>query len=277
MVLLAALIFLQASGGLAKGMMTVDNAISLAFIRLGIGATILGTIVRPRIGGMSPRQWGDVAMLGAVFAAMNLAVYHAMLLMPLGLVATIGFLGPLAVSVVGARRLQDLSWPALGFAGVVLLTPWDGTSSVSWTGIGAGLVYALAWGLYILASARVGRSLPGLDGFVVAMVIAALLLAPWGVTHAPYFFSTPALSRQTLVVAVLASIPFGLEFLALKRLATRVFGVLLSLEPAIASIAGMLLLHEHLTAIDIAALIAVSAASIGVTLVRATPVEPAAH
>lgn len=276
-ILIGALIFLQASGGLAKGMMSADNAVSLAFIRLGIGAAILGAIARPRWRGLTARQWVEVALLGVVFAAMNLGVYHAMLLMPLGLVATVGFLGPLALSLSGARRAVDFAWPALGFCGVLLLTPWHGAGAVSWAAIGAGLCYAVTWACFILASARVGRALPGLDGFVVAMAIATLLLAPWGAAGAGHFFSTPDLARRTLLMAVLASVPFGLEFLALKRLPTRVFGVLLSLEPGVASLTGMVLLHEHLTAIDALALVAVSAASMGVTLAREPVVEPAAH
>ncbi len=141
-------------------------------------------------------------------------------------------------------------------------------STVSWVGIFCGLGYAVSWALYILTSARVGRSISGLDGFAVATLLSALTLAPFGLSGASYFFETKELFFTAIFVAVFITIPFGLEFLALKRIPPRIFGVLLSLEPGIASIAGLLLLHGVLPLRSWIAILAVSAASAGVTLSR---------
>ncbi len=266
--LIAALVILTLGAGLAKTVLTADNAVSFVFVRAALGTVILGVVARPRLVNFSRRQWLDAAMLGIIIALFNVADFYALLNLPLGLVATIGFLGPLAVSVSGARRLVDFFWPLLGFAGVVVLTPLDGTGTVGWIGIGFGLTYAACWALYILASMRTGRSSSGLDGFFAANLIATLALAPFGWQGAAEFFVSPGLAGTTLAVALFAMIPLCLEFLALKRLTPLVFGVLLSLEPAFASITGLILLDEYLGPTDWMALAMVSMASIGVTVFR---------
>ena len=192
----------------------------------------------------------------------------AIVLMPLGLAITVGFLGPLSVSLLNTRRAVDFVWPLLGFGGVYLLAPSTNNSDVTWQAIGVALAYAFTWALYILASARAGKSMRGLDGFTVASAIGALLLLPFGIGEASYFVTTSEMLMMTIVVTLLITIPLGMEFLALKRIEPRVFGVLLSTEPAIAAVIGILILNEYLSASSWAAITLVTAASIGVTFGR---------
>jgi len=275
-ILIVALAMLQIGSGWAKSIISVDNVFGLTVIRLALGGLFLTLFLRPKIM-LSRAQWIDVVGLGFVFAAFNITVYLALIHLPLGLVATIGFLGPLAVSLTGARKPLDYFWPVLAFSGICLLAPLDGVGAVSWMAVGYGLAYALAWAFYILSSARVGRSLPGLDGFVIATCIAAVLVLPLGFSDIEYFFSTATLTKMAILIALFATVPFGLEFLALKRLPPRTFGILLSLEPAIATVTGMIILNEKLALISWVAIAIVSFASIGATMTRISqkPVERA--
>ncbi len=266
-VLIFALVLIQVGSGLAKTVMSADNVFGLGFVRLALGALVLGVLIRPRLRALTRAQWIDAGFLGLAFAAFNVTAYLALVNLPLGLVATIGFLGPLAISIAGSRRLLEFVWPVLGFTGVALLAPTDDTASVSWQSMGYGLAYAGAWAAYILASARAGKSMAGLDGFAIASAIAAILVAPLGIADAGYFFSSWSLGLMTLLVALFAIVPFGLEFIVLKRMPPRVFGTLLSLEPAIASIAGIFILGELLSLKSWIAVGAVSVASVGATMV----------
>ena len=268
LILVFALVLLQLSSGTAKIIMTPENAQGLAFLRMLIGAPLLWLVIRPKVSLMNDQQWKDVALLGVIYAIFTYVFYAALIHLPLGLVATIGFLGPLAVSIFSSRRALDLAWPALGLAGVFMLTPSGGDAELSWSALGYGFAYALAWAGYILASVRAGKSMNGLDGFVVATAIAAILLAPVGYSHAADFLGTVNMALMTLLVTLLITIPLGLEYLVLKRIEPRVFGVLLSLEPAIATVVGIFLLFEIPSPMSWLAIAAVTTASIGATLGR---------
>ena len=264
---IAAIMFLQISSGTVKGVITQDNAMSLLFVRLSLGSAILWGLSKPPVRELSAGQWFDAGLLGFVVAGFNVSVYVALQVLPLGLMATFGFLGPLAVSFVGMRRRVDALWPLLGFCGVLMLTPWSGASAVSPAGVAAGLGYAVMWALYILASARAGRTLPGISGFAIANAIAAALLAPVGFSGSAQFLAADKIAPVAVII-VLSTVPFAMEFLALQRLPPRVFGVLLSLEPGIAALVGLALLAEHLPALGWLALVLVSVASAGATLAR---------
>ncbi|MBT5435811.1 MAG: EamA family transporter [Alphaproteobacteria bacterium] len=268
LILIFALAALQVGSGTAKSIMTTDNVFGLNCIRLALGGMILALLLRPRVWEWSRRQWIDVGVLGLAFTAFNVTFYLALIHLPLGLVATVGFLGPLTVSVIGARRFLEFAWPILAFCGVCMLAPLEDDAPVTWSAIGYGLAYACAWAFYILSSARTGRSVQGLDGFVVATCISAVLIFPLATSEIGYFFSSPSLIQMSILVAVLATLPLGLEYISLKRLPPRLFGVLLSLEPAIATITGIILLSEQLTLVSWFAIGVVSAASVGATLTR---------
>ncbi len=271
LVLILALILLQSGSALAKNLMTADTAFGLVFLRLALGGALLCTILRPDLRQLTRQNWQDLFVFGAVFLCFNLSVYSALVHLPLGLVATIGFLGPLGVSLAGARNVWGLIWPALGFAGVLLLAPGiEGQDNITWLGVGYGLAYAVSWASYILTSARVTRSINGLDGFAIATLIAALLCIPFGITQSGTFLTSPSVATLAALVTLLAILSFGLEFLVLKRLSPPVFGTLLSLEPAIATLAGLALLGEWLPWQSWLAILAVSVASIGATRSKST-------
>ena len=267
-ILILALVLIQVSSGTARYVMTVENAIGLGVLRCAFGGLLLCAVLRPNIAAFSKRQWTDAILLGAVYAFFIYSVYQALAHLPLGIVATVGFLGPLGVSLLGSRRLVDAVWPLLGFVGVALLAPTSDQSALSWSSLFWGFAYALAWALYIPASKRAGASIKGLDGFAVATVIATLLLAPFTWEQAAEFTESGYLFWMAVLVAVLSTVPFSLEFISLKRMEPRVFGVLLSLEPAIASVIGIIMLSEFLELTGWIAIAAVTIASMGVTLFR---------
>jgi len=268
LILIVALIFILLSSGTAKTIMNTENALGLAFLRLVVGGVLLWFVIRPSVTKFNKSQWVDIAILGVVYAIFTVAAFQALAHLPLGLAATIGFLGPISVSVSGARRALDFAWPVLGFAGVFLLAPATGDSEYSWWSLAYGLGYAASWAAYILASARAGKSMRGLDGFAVATVIAVMLLLPISYEHVPHFISSSTLIMMTLLVSVMITVGFGLEYISLKRIEPRVFGVLLSLEPALASIIGIVLLHEVLSISSWMAIAIVTTAAIGATLCR---------
>jgi len=270
LILIAALVSLQVGSGSAKMIMTADSVFGLNCARLALGGLLLAALLRPRVWLWTRRQWVDATALGIAFTGFNVTFYLALVNLPLGLVATTGFLGPLTVSLVGARRFLEFVWPMLAFAGVCMLAPLDDDAPVTWSAIAYGLAYACAWAFYILASARAGRSIQGLDGFIIATLMSAALIFPLAYSEIGYFFSSVSLIQVTALVSILATLPLGLEFIALKRLSPRLFGVLLSLEPAIATITGIILLSEQLTLASWLAIAIVSSASVGATLTCAS-------
>jgi len=276
-ILTLALIILQVSSGLAKTIMTPGNAVGLAFVRLSMGTALLWVVLRPPVKTYTREQWIDAALLGVVVSAFTYLAYASITLMPLGLAITVGFLGPLTVSLLSTRRAVDFLWPILGFAGVYLLAPSTNNSDVTWQAIGVALAYALTWAFYILASARAGKSMRGLDGFTVASAFGALILMPFGIGEAAYFVGSSGMLMMTTIVTLLITIPLGMEFLVLKRMEPRVFGVLLSLEPAIAAVIGILLLGEFLSPGSWAAVALVTAASVGVTFGRRDAAKPSSE
>jgi inner membrane transporter RhtA len=207
-------------------------------------------------------------LLGLTMAAMNLAFYLSLRTVPLGIAVTVEFLGPLLLALGQTRRLLDALWALLAAGGVALLGlgPMDG---VALSGLAFALVAGLFWAGYILASAHLGQVLPGVDGLAVALAVAALLVLPFGAGDASAVVGEPSLLVAAAAVAVLSSVlPYGLELQALRRMPTRVFGILMSIEPAAAALAGLVILGQKLGVRGLVALVLVSLASVGVTLGR---------
>jgi inner membrane transporter RhtA len=209
-------------------------------------------------------------------ACMNLVFYLSLRTVPLGVAVTVEFVGPLLLALAQTRRLVDLLWALLAAGGVVLLGA-DTGGDIPVSGLALSLLAGLFWAAYILASAHVGQVLPGVDGLAVALGVAALLTLPFGLSGASEVLHRPALLLPAFAVAMLSSVvPYGLELSALRRIPTRVFGILMSLEPAAAALSGLLILDQALGAREVTALVLVSLASTGVTLARreGRPVQP---
>ena len=240
-----------------------------SLLRLGIAAAVLCALWRPRLGGRARGELAVSAAFGLTLATMNLAIYEAMDRIPIGVAVTIEFAGPLGLAVALSRRALDLVWVGLAAAGILLLTNPFGASGLDDAGVGFALLAAAAWAAYIPLSARTGRLLPGGSGLAIAMAVGALLVAPAGLAQGGQRLLEPALLASGAAVALASSvIPYSLELESLRRIPARIFGVLMSLEPAVAALAGFLVLGQALGGQDLLAIGLVVAASAGVTSAR---------
>jgi inner membrane transporter RhtA len=265
----------QAGAAIAKTLFDDLGPSGTVLLRVGFAALILVALWRPRIRGHTRDELLLAAAFGLSLAAMNYAFYEALDRIPLGIAVTIEFVGPLGVAVAGSRRALDLAWVVLAAAGILLLARSGG--GVHTAGVLLALLAGVFWATYILLSARVGRVFPGGSGLAIAMVIGAALLVPVGVAGGGSALLHPGLLAAGAGVAVLSSaIPYSLELEALRRIPPRVFGILMSLEPAMAALAGFVILGEGLRARDVIAIVAVAAASAGASLTAESPRPPEA-
>ena len=256
----------QFGAALAKRLFPVVGPGGMVFLRIGLAALILLLLCRPRVWGYTRHQWIVAVLFGFVLAAMNLSFYASIARLPLGIAVAVEFSGPLAVAIVGSRRAADLLWAAMAAAGIVLVAPWSG-SHLDPLGIALALVAGGLWAAYILLSARTGQVFQGATGLALAMTIAAMVAAPAGVLSGGIRLLDPSILLAGGAVAILSSvIPYSLELEALRRLPTRVFGILMSMEPAIAALVGFLVGRETLDARGLIAIACVTAASAGATL-----------
>jgi inner membrane transporter RhtA len=233
------------------------------FLRIAFAAVLLLAIWRPplRLGAGTARR--DVVLLGAVLAGMNLSFYLALDRIPLGIAVTLEFVGPLGVAIAGSRRRMDLLWVGLAAGGILLLSPVPG-SDLDALGVVMALTAGGFWAAYIVLTARVGRALPGGGGLAIAMTIAALAVIPVGIADGGEALLDADLLVVGLAVAVLSSaLPYSFELEALRRLPARVFGVLMSLEPGVAALAGLVVLGQALDGVEWLAIAFVVVASAG--------------
>jgi inner membrane transporter RhtA len=229
------------------------------FLRLAFAAIVLWAIWRPRLA-------GDLRLAGAfgvTLGLMNWSFYEAIDRIPLSVAVTIEFAGPLLVAVIGSRRPLDGVWIALAAAGIVLLVNPSGRS-VDAAGVGFALITAACWMAYVYLSKRTGAAFPGGSGLALAMAVGALIVLPAGVVQAKGALAEPDLLGSALVVALASSVlPYSLELVALRRLPEAVYGVLVSLDPAVAALAGFVVLHQDLGARELLAIAMVVVASAG--------------
>lgn len=246
----------------------------VVLLRLALSGAILLAVARPTLRRRSPADVRAALLFGLVLAAMNWSFYEALDRLPLGVAVTIEFTGPLLVAVAGSRRALDAVWVLLAAGGVVLLAVRGGQHGVRPAGVVLALVAAGCWASYILLSKRVGAAFDQLDGLAIALGVGALLVIPAGVVEGGAALARPAVLGGGLAVALLSSlIPYSLELTALRTLSAYGFGLLMSLEPAMAALAGVIVLGQSLSAVLAIALVMVVAASVGTT-VTARRVEP---
>jgi inner membrane transporter RhtA len=273
---LVSILSVQFGSAVARTAFDVTGANGITLMRLAFSGLILTALVRPAVRRWSRTQWRAAVLLGLTMGSMNLVFYLSIREIPLGVAVTVEFIGPLLVALVQTRRLVDLLWVVLAGGGVALLG-LEGGADLPFTGLALALLAGLFWGGYILASANVGRLVPGMDGLAVALLVSALLALPFGADGATRAVDDPLVLLAGLGVAFLSSIiPYGLELSALRRIPTRVVGILMSLEPAAAALAGLLVLGQRLGPRELVALVLVSAASLGVTLGRREGQPPVA-
>jgi inner membrane transporter RhtA len=261
---------LQVGAALATHLFPATGASGATLLRLGLAAGALLVATRPGIRTWTRVQWRAVILFGLTLAGMNGFFYAAIARIPLGIAVTIEFLGPLTLSAALSRRPRDLAWVLMALVGVVMLglTGEGGSAGpLDVAGVIFVLIAAVFWALYILIGARVTAEVPGRGALAVAMAVATLVLTPGGVRGAEHIADRPGLLLVALGTALMASIvPYSLEFAAMRRLPRRAFGILLSLEPAVATFAGWLVLGQRVGLLALGAIVAVILASVGSTL-----------
>ncbi|MFG1946646.1 DMT family transporter [Nonomuraea sp. NPDC048826] len=263
---LLAIFSVQLGAGFAKQLFAALPPSAVVFLRIALGALVIGALARPRLRGLRGRDWAVGIGFGVTLALMNLTFYEALSRLPMGVAVAVEFLGPLGVAVAASRRRLDLLWVGLAGAGVVLLAPWGETGSASWVGIGFALAAGICWAAYILLSAAAGSRFPGATGLAFAMIVSAVVIAPVGVVSGGADLLRPELLLIGLGVGLLSSvIPYSLELQALRRMPKHVFGILMSVEPAAAALVGVLVLGELLHAQQWVAVLCIVAASLGTT------------
>jgi inner membrane transporter RhtA len=263
LLVLTAIGSVQFGSALAKLLFDEVGPGGTVLLRLVLAAIVLVLIWRPPLRGLSRRDLGLIAAFGLVLGGMNFAFYSSLDRIPLGVAVTFEFTGPLAVAVLGSRRALDLLWVGLAAAGILLLSDF-GTADLDALGVAFALLAGAFWAAYILLSVRVGRVLPGGQGLALAMIVGSLVALPVGVAEGGSSLLVPWILAAGLAIAVLSSaIPYSLELEALRSMPAGVFGVLMSLEPAVAALAGFLILGESLATREILAILLVVAASAG--------------
>ncbi len=289
---LAAVVSVQFGGALAVLLLPLIGVIGSVALRLGLAAAIVAVAVRPRLRGRSRADWLVVGAFAVALTTMNLAFYGSLTRLPIGVAVTIEFLGPLTLAAVVSKRRADGVAVIAALGGVVLIAELFSTSwsDIDLIGVGLALLAGACWAAYIVTSGKTGARFSGLDGIAICLVVGTILMVPvtalvvgggvgpgassgLGSLGAAIF--TPTVLSLGLAVALLSSaVPYSLELLALRHLSAGVFGVLLSLEPAVAALAGLLLLGQRLDPAQLAGMGLVVSASI-VVLGRPRSAQPA--
>ena len=276
MLVLTGVVSVQVGAGVAARLFALIPPAAVTGLRLWTAAAVMivagARPLRDNLAGLARRRaWRDAAVVagfGLTLAVMNFSIYQAFARIPLGIAVTIEFLGPLAVAVASSRRLIDLLWVALAGVGVALLTGTGAPASRAHrdglVGLGFALLAAAAWAAYIVLSRATGRRFPGTSGLTIAMLVAAVVIIPAGVTAGGTALLRPGILAAGLAIGLLSSvIPYSLELEALRRVPARVFGIWMSLEPAVAALVGLVMLGETLAVTEWAAIVCVMIACAG--------------
>jgi inner membrane transporter RhtA len=264
LLMVAAMLSFQLGAAVATGLFARVGVPATAFLRNLVGGVLLLAIARPNL--RRPRAellW--LVAFGVELALMNVLFYEAIKRIPLGVAVTVEFVGPLSVALLQSRRLRDVVWAVLAAAGIALFAGTPTSAGINAAGLLFALLAGTAWACYIFTAQRVGRSWQGSQGLAAGMFVSAILLAPAGLGRVG---SVSAGSGLTIVALGIlsAALPFGLEMAALRRLTARAYGVLASLEPAIATMVGVAALGQSVHATEAVATLLVVTASVGTTI-----------
>ncbi|WP_262347441.1 EamA family transporter [Nocardioides dongxiaopingii] len=264
----------QLGASIAKSLFDEVSPTTIVWLRLATSAVVLVAIARPRLQLRSRADLLAVLGYGASLGLMNWAIYQSFQRIPLGIAVTVEFIGPLTLAVLGSRRARDLAWVALAAVGVALLGAERADLDV--LGVLFALLAGAAWASYILLAGSVGRRYDGLDGLALGSVVAVALLTPLLLTDdATDGLLDPRILLLGAAVGLLSSVvPYSCELVALRSIRPAVFGILMSLEPAAAALAGLLVIDERLSPVQWLAIACVIAASVGATRQRGTLADP---
>jgi inner membrane transporter RhtA len=265
-ILIVAMVSVQIGAAFAKGMFPLVGPQGASALRLFFGTAMLAFALRPWRARPTPTAWRAIVVYGAALGAMNLMFYLSLSRIPMGVAVAVEFTGPLAVALWGSRRALDLVWIAVAVGGLALLLPiGHGQAPLDPLGVACALAAGGCWALYIIFGQKAGDT-QGVQTTALGMSIAAILVIPIGVAHAGAALLNPrAIELGVLVGLLSTAIPYTLEMIALTRLPARTFGILMSLEPALGALAGLVILGQTLTIVQWLAVGAVFVASAGAT------------
>lgn len=252
LLVLAAIVSVQFGGALAATLVPQIGAAGTVTLRLLFATTILVVMVRPSLRGHSRAAWHTVISFGVALGLMNFAFYASLAYLPIGVAVTVEFIGPLTLAAALSKRVADALSVALAAVGIVLISealtmPLD---ELPWQGLLLAAAAGVCWAAYIIFSGRTGAAFDRLEGLAIAMVVATAITLPFGITTVGSW--TPEVLAKGLGIALLSSVlPYSLELSALRRMRAQVFGIMLSLEPAVAAIAGLAILGQRLTPVQL--------------------------
>lgn len=260
----SAMLVWHVGSAVSVGLIPDLGSAGTSWLRLTLGALMLIAIYRPNPLSMDRSQLGAAVALGATTGAMTLTFLAAAERLPFGTAVALGFMGPLALGVLGTRTARDLLWPVLAILGVLALTePWTGEADV--VGVAMGIANAVCWALYIVLSAHVGGKFTGVKGLSVMLPVAAVVAGVVGIPQAAGHITWEVLAIAAVAALLVAVVSFSLDMLALRRIATSTFGTIAALQPATGAMIGFLFLSQVPTALGVVGTVLVVIAGIGVT------------
>jgi inner membrane transporter RhtA len=272
----SAMLVWHVGSAISVGLIPDLGSAGTSWLRLTLGALMLLAVYRPNPRSMDRSQLGAAVALGATTGAMTLTFLAAAELLPFGTAVALGFMGPLALGVLGTRSARDLLWPVLAILGVLALTePWTGEANL--VGVAMGIANAVCWALYIVLSARVGGKFTGVKGLSVMLPVAAVVAGVAGIPQAVGHITWEVVATAAVAALLVAVVSFSLDMLALRRIATSTFGTIAALQPATGAMIGLLALGQVPTALGIVGTILVVIAGVGVTRADAAHQEGRPH
>lgn len=265
---LLAVFSVQIGATIAKSIFPAIGALSTSALRIVLSAVILLIFNRPNFKNLNATQWKLVGIYGLSLGAMNIVFYMAIERIPLGLGVALEFVGPLVLALLGSKKPIDFLWAMLAAVGIALIAPWE-TGKIDLIGVILALIAGGFWALYILMGARVSKVMDGGKAVTIGMLFSSALILPFAIADGLFFKINGHFLFLGLGLALLSSaIPFSLEMMALRKMPAKTFSILLSLEPAVAALSGLIFLHEHLSFYEWLAIFLVIIASVGATLFK---------
>ncbi len=266
----------QGGAAIAKGIFPILGATSTSALRIILSALILLLFNRPSVRNLTKAQWKAVALYGLALGAMNVVFYMAIARIPLALGVALEFIGPLALALAGSKRMIDFLWVILAAAGIALIAPWN-HNGLNITGVLLALLAGAFWAAYIILGGRISKIMDGSKAVTIGMIFASIVVLPVAIGNGLITHLKPWMLLSGFALALLSSaIPFTLEMNALRKIPAKTFSILMSLEPAVAAVSGLVFLHEYLSFYEWVAIALIIIASGGATLTarKAAPVAP---
>lgn len=262
---LVGMLSVQLGASFAKRLFPVIGAIPTVMLRISIAAIILAAVWRPWKATLDRKSCKAILLYGACLGFMNLTFYLALTRIPLGICVALEFTGPLAIALLSSKKKIDFVWAILATLGIALILPLNsGQTPLDPIGILLSLLAGLFWALYIVFGQKLGALIHGGQATSLGMIIASLVTLPFGLTSVKFSDLTPTVLLLGTLVAILSSaVPYTIEMFAMKKIPAKTFGILMSVEPAIAALSGLVILKEHLYISQWIAILCVIAASAG--------------